>query len=188
MLQQFSDIHTHLVGKSDSVLSIPFHEVEGIDQPYSLQLHPWHLTGNEQITAFEQCARLRLSDPNFIALGECGLDPLCSTPMDLQHAAFLSALRLAKELHKPLIIHCVKLWSELINDVSQVLSLEERVSLPVIIHGYRKGPQLARQLLDAGFSLSLGKHYHKEVRDLIPPDRLYFETDEDNPNKPSLPT
>lgn len=180
MLTQFRDIHTHHVGKPDSVLSIPFHEVEGIDQPYSLQLHPWHLTGREQISDFEQCARQLQSDHIFIAIGECGLDPLCSTPMDLQHTAFLAALRLAKELHKPLIIHCVKLWSELINDVSQVLSLEERLALPVIIHGYRKGPQLARQLLDAGFSLSLGKHYHEEVRALIPPDRLYFETDEDN--------
>ena len=202
-MHRFNDIHTHTPGVPNSVLSIPVSGVEGIvaanaiaasdgssaAQPnapnqcirlqyYSLQLHPWHLTGEQDIVAFVQCAHRLAGDPHFVALGECGLDPLCTTPLPLQHEAFLTALRLAKELHKPLIIHCVRLWSELIHDVHQVFTPAECQALPLIIHGYRKGPQLARQLLDAGFSISLGTHYNEQVRSLIPADRLYFESDE----------
>ncbi len=147
-------------------------------QHYSLQLHPWHLTDEQDIDAYIACARRLANDPCFVALGECGLDPLCSTPLPLQHKAFLAALHLAKELHKPLVIHCVRLWGELIRDVQQVLTPAECLALPLIIHGYRKGPQLAQQLLDAGFSISLGTHYNEQVMQLIPTDRLYKETDE----------
>ena len=178
-MHRFTDIHTHVPGRSGSVLSLPVCELDaGITQCYSLQLHPWHLKGKEDIEAFLIWGRSHASDPLLVAIGECGLDPLCSTPMHLQHEAFLMALRLAKELHKPVIIHCVKMWNEMLADVSQVLTMNERLELPLIVHGFRKGPQLARQLLDAGFSLSLGRYYNEATLQLIPAERLYFETDD----------
>lgn len=111
-------------------------------------------------------------DPQFVAIGECGLDSHSSTPPDLQLKAFRAALQVADELHKPVIIHCVKCWNQVISEVKGHEG-------PFIIHGFRKGPVLARQLLDAGFSLSLGLHYHPEVIKIIPEDRLYRETDEE---------
>ena len=141
-------------------------------QYYSLQLHPWHLTGPHDIERFTAQALLLRDDPHFVAIGECGLDGLCATPLALQLSAFRAALQVADQLHRPVIIHCVKLWSEV---MAEVRGHEG----PFIIHGFRKGPALARQLLDAGFSLSLGTHYHPDVLPLIPEDRLYFETDED---------
>ena len=182
-MHSYTDIHTHAPGRPRSILSIPFAEVERMRsecrlQSYSLQLHPWHLTGNADIEAFVAYARAHRDDPQFVAIGECGLDPLCDVPLPLQHAAFLAALRLAHELHKPLVIHCVRLWDQLLADVRQVLPLPaDRLQLPLIVHGFRKGPQLARQLLDAGFSISLGLHYNEATRQVIPPERLYFETD-----------
>lgn len=140
-------------------------------QYYSLQLHPWHLTGLQDIETYVSKARQLRDDPYFIAIGECGLDALCDTPLPLQTQAFKAALQVAAELHKPVIIHCVKLWSQLLTETKGHQGL-------MIIHGFRKGPELARQLLDAGFSLSLGQHYHPEVRAMIPQDRLFFETDE----------
>lgn len=178
-LHRFSDIHTHTPGQPGTVLSIPISEVEGIvaDQHYSLQLHPWHLTSAEEISAFEVCARGLADDPRFVAIGECGLDPLCHTPLALQHQAFLAALRLAKELDKPVVIHCVRLWDLLLQDIRQVFTPEECLRQPLIIHGFRKGPQLARQLLNAGLSLSLGQKYNEQTLALIPAERLYRETD-----------
>lgn len=140
-------------------------------QYYSLQLHPWHLTGLQDIETYVSKARQLRDDPYFIAIGECGLDALCDTPLPLQTQAFKAALQVADELHKPVIIHCVKLWSQLLTETKGHQGL-------MIIHGFRKGPELARQLLDAGFSLSFGQHYHPEVRAMIPQDRLFFETDE----------
>ena len=49
---------------------------------------------------------------------------------------------------------------------------------PLIVHGFRKGPQLARQLLAAGFHLSLGEKFNPEVARIVPTSRLWFETDE----------
>lgn len=179
-MQRFSDIHTHRPGKPSSVLSISVTDVEQVlmsnekletKQYYSLQLHPWHLTGLQDIETYVSKARQLRDDPYFIAIGECGLDALCDTPLPLQTQAFKAALQVAAELHKPVIIHCVKLWSQLLTETKGHQGL-------MIIHGFRKGPELARQLLDAGFSLSLGQHYHPEVRAMIPQDRLFFETDE----------
>ena len=187
MLHQFADIHTHRPGLPSSILSVSAEEAERIvrsnaslpaehQQYYSLQLHPWHLSDESDVERYVDMAQSLQSDPHFAAIGECGLDSLCPTPLDFQHTAFLAALRLAQELQKPIIIHCVRLWAEMMADVKA-----SQLSLPataLIIHGFRKGPRLAQQLLDAGFSISLGLNYHSEVAGLIPPERLYHETDE----------
>lgn len=140
-------------------------------QYYSLQLHPWHLKGRQDIEVFIRQAKRLKEDPYFAAIGECGLDGMCDTPIGLQEEAFRAALALADELQKPIIVHCVKRWTEVMAEAHRHRGLK-------IIHGFRKGPALARQLLDAGFALSLGRHYHTEVLQIIPKDRLFFETDE----------
>lgn len=179
-VQRFSDIHTHTPGKPLSILSVPVSEVDQIvlrnaigetEQYYSLQLHPWHLKTEEDILQFTVKVRELREDPHFIAVGECGLDGLAGTPLPLQLKAFRAALQIADELQKPVIIHCVKLWSELIAETRGHKGL-------MIIHGFRKGPALAQQMLDAGFSLSLGTRYNEEVMKLIPAEKLYRETDE----------
>lgn len=181
-MHRFDDIHTHTEGRHEAVLSVAPELVEDLllrdqEQCFSLELHPWHLKSEEDIRRFEQRARQLASHPQLVAIGECGLDPLCPTPLPLQHQAFVSALRIARELGLPVVIHCVKLWDEMMRDVAQVFSADERREAPIIIHGFRKGPQLARQLLDAGFSISLGALYNEKTREVIPADRLYRETD-----------
>lgn len=179
-MRRFSDIHTHIAGKPDSIFSVSVCEVEQVvtgnatgetPQYYSLQLHPWQLAGEEDIGRYLSKARQLRQDPYFVAIGECGLDGLSTTPLPLQLKAFRAALQVADELHKPVIIHCVKLWNEV---MAEVRGHEG----PFIIHGFRKGPTLARQLLDAGFSLSLGARYNEEVLRMTPPERLFRETDE----------
>jgi len=206
VLHRFSDIHTHIPDQPNSILSIPLSEVEGIcasnasrpadqRQFYSLQLHPWHLRSEADIEAFVSKAHELRDDPQLVAIGECGLDSLCATPLPLQQQAFRAALQIAQQLGLPVIIHCVKLWAEMMAIVkdSQLITTNylpltlnpsspfkgDRggLSSPLIIHGFRKGPQLARQLFDAGFSISVGEHYNPEVVNIISPERLYHETD-----------
>jgi len=198
VLHRFSDIHTHISDQPNSILSIPPSEVEGIcasnasrpadqRQFYSLQLHPWHLHSEADIEAFVSKALELRNDPQLVAIGECGLDSLCATPLPLQQQAFRAALQVAQQLGLPVIIHCVKLWAEMMATVKEFSLLPLSTSSPfkgnrgdlspLIIHGFRKGPQLARQLLDAGFSISIGEHYNPEVISMIPPERFYHETD-----------
>lgn len=185
-LSHFSDIHTHVPGRPNSILSIPPSEVEGIcasnallpeaeRQYFSLQLHPWHVRSEADIDEFVRCADQHRDDPQLVAIGECGLDGLCATPLPLQEQAFLAALQVAQQLQLPVIIHCVRHWDRLLALTS---SFKWGPDCPLIIHGFRKGPQLARQLLNAGFSLSIGTHYNPDAAALIPSDRLYHETDE----------
>jgi len=188
LLNNFNDIHTHIAGKKDSILSVPPEGVESIvlrnltlpsdeQQYYSIQLHPWHL-GPTSIQSFQDVVERYRDDLHFIAIGECGLDGLCSTPLSLQQAAFQAALEAAHELDKPVVIHCVKLWNEVITAVRPYI-LKRKAAQQFIIHGFRKGPQLAQRLLDAGFSISLGKYYHQDIPTIIPKDNLFYETDEE---------
>jgi len=176
-IMTFADIHTHRRGIASSIYSAPPGEVAEIvaanallpperQQYYSLQLHPWYLE-----EGFADVARRYATDPHLVAIGECGLDALCPTPMERQLVAFRLALATAQELQRPVIIHCVRCWQEVIRECAAY-------DLPLkVIHGFRRGPDLAQQLLRAGFSLSLGERFHPDVPSLVPHDCLFHETD-----------
>jgi TatD DNase family protein len=51
-----------------------------------------------------------------------------------------------------MIIHCVKAFNELIR-----IKKENKVSVPMIIHGFNNNEQIAEQLLKENFYLSFGK-------------------------------
>lgn len=193
MLHSFVDIHTHTPGRPRSILSTPAAEVGSIILPppvaaagqdidgrgndpqlqyFSLELHPWHLTSSS-VGEFRLALEHIADDPRLVAIGECGLDPLCDTPMTLQLEAFRAALSAARERRLPVIIHCVRLWAEMMAEVKR-----SGVEMP-IVHGFRKGPALAQQLLKAGFGISLGSRFQPETLAVIPADRLYRESDED---------
>ena len=188
----FSDIHTHTPDRPGSILSVPAERVGVVvaangsrpsdeQQYYSIELHPWHLHEGS-IAQFRMVVEQYRDDPHFVAIGECGLDGLCTTPIHLQLEAFRAALRSAHSFRKPVIIHCVRLWSEVIAEARPFMrptQADGEPPQPFIIHGFRKGPQLARQLLNAGFSISLGAHYHPEIPVVVPAHRLYHETDEE---------
>lgn len=175
--RELKDIHTHQAGRPDALLSLPPEKaMAGYAMPYSLQLHPWFVT-DEAMTVFVQAAEALKEDPNLLAIGECGLDSKCQTPLPLQIEAFKVALQTARHLHLPVIIHCVGCWAEMMQCVVEILG--KGYGHPMVVHGFRKGPQLALQLLNAGFSISLGRHYNKQTRTIIPPERLYWESDEE---------
>jgi TatD DNase family protein len=141
----------------------------------SMGLHPWYIQNlNEQMAALEQHA----SAMNVLAIGECGLDKLCKTPWPLQQAAFEAQIQLANTLNKPLIIHCARAYSE-------VLQLLHRAEVPVIFHGFNKKLSLAREITDKGYYLSFGAALltGKGIQEMFAqlPDNCFFlETDHDH--------
>ena len=80
---------------------------------------------------------------------------------------------LSETLRKPLILHIVKAFPEII-----ALKKQWRPTQPWIIHGFRGKPQLARELLAHGFHLSFGKKYNPASLARTPPSRLLHETDQ----------
>ncbi|HEX4958326.1 MAG TPA: TatD family hydrolase [Lacibacter sp.] len=169
----FIDIHTHsftVSGHSQSVVSL-YEQLERSKQPglYSIGLHPCFLQ-NAKLEDVKQWAVYE----RVLAIGECGLDKLSSFSMELQQQAFYKQVLLANEVQKPLIIHCVRAFDE-------VLAVLKHARVPVIFHGFNKRQELAKQLLDQGFYLSFGKILEQErmqkVIRSVPLTQLFLETD-----------
>lgn len=143
---------------------------------YSMGLHPWYLRENDwkgQLALL----RAKSEQPNVLAIGECGLDKVCPTDPALQKLVFTEQVKLANEIGKPLIIHCVRAF----DDVLSVLKHNGN-KVPVIFHGFYRGLQLANKLLGEGHYLSFGKALDlktlQQVLKQLPPDRIFLETDD----------
>lgn len=111
--------------------------------------------------------------PEVVAIGETGLDSLRGSSLDVQTALLRRHALLAESVGKPLILHVVRRWDEII-----ALKKELKPTVKWIIHGFRGGARQARSLVDAGFYLSVGEHFNPDAIRDIPSDRLYTETDE----------
>jgi TatD DNase family protein len=119
--------------------------------------------------------KLKLSE--CLALGECGLDKRIDVPMQLQIEVFEKQIALAEKYQKPLVLHLVAAFDELI-EIKKRLN----ISVPIIIHGFSKSEQLAKQLINNGFYLSFGKYLLRNsemetVFKSIPNDKFFLETD-----------
>jgi Tat protein secretion system quality control protein TatD with DNase activity len=86
-----------------------------------------------------------------VAIGECGLDRNIDLPLDIQTSIFKRHIELAETLQKPLVIHCVRAFSELI-----ALKKNTKSTVPWIIHGFHKKEEVFQQLLKHDFYFSFG--------------------------------
>jgi len=147
-----------------------------LDSFSSVGLHPWHLSEVNLESCLENIKQ-STSDKNMLAIGECGLDRVIQTDFSFQELCFLRQAEIAEKAHKPLIIHCVRAYPDLINLKKKIKS-----SLPWIIHGFNANKETIRQLLNHGFYFSVGENLLKndskiEIFRMIPNDRLFLETD-----------
>ena len=137
-------------------------------------MHPWYLSDAIDIDKLQKAA----IQPNILAIGECGLDKVCATDWNLQIRAFAQQIELANKIGKPIIIHCVRAWEEVMATLKQ-----HKVSVPVIFHGFNKS-NIASRLIDNGYYLSFGKALLSngspaaEVISSIPANRYFLETDD----------
>jgi len=172
------NLHTHkLSNNPDIVEVVNRYPYEVIDAPYySTGIHPWHID-IEKIEEHLAIIEDRLQDPACLALGECGLDKRIDIPLEIQVQVFEKQLLLAKKYKKPVILHLVAAFQELV-------AIKDRLQpgVPMIVHGFSKNAQVARQLLDNGFYLSFGKYLlrNPELGDVfasVPQDCFFLETD-----------
>ena len=176
------DIHTHQqpqVPGEAIVNCFPETFVPQAEGWYSVGIHPWHITPsvasavgstrNDRRMYFEEL----LQHPRVLAVGEAGLDKLAEASLSLQMEIFEYQARLAEAVDKPLIIHLVRAVDELLK-----LKQKIRPVKPWIIHGFRGKAALAEEYLRHGIYLSFGEKYHEEALRMIPPERLFIETDE----------
>ncbi|MBW6536626.1 MAG: TatD family hydrolase [Mariniphaga sp.] len=181
----FIDIHTHrseIPGKTVTVKnlfpgdSIPVFSGRNF---YSVGLHPWKVgtekEDNERMLMMEDA----LEFDHVIFVGECGLDKLAETVFDEQIRAFKAQAFMAEKHQKPLIIHCVKAWNEMVE-----LHMKNKPTVPWIFHGYNGSVELTRQLLDKNFLFTFGEILlntnAKAIESFksLPIEKIFIETDE----------
>ena len=189
----FINIHTHFAPSDGNVLSIQnYSQNEWENTAFviarseateggrfaSVGIHPWFLTKENGETGLKTLAEL-LKNPNVLAIGECGLDKIKGESLDVQTPFFEAQVRLAEAMRKPVIIHCVRAFNE-------VIAVKKRLkpSVPLIIHGFNKNAEILNALLQNGFYISIGHailrgsdEFKKSVS-TIPLGRLFFETDD----------
>jgi TatD DNase family protein len=176
---QFFNFHTHKSANRQDVLDIVNQYPNEFDESaafYSIGIHPWYIV-KERIEADLEIINQKLTAKNCLALGECGLDKRAEVPFELQVTVFERQLHLAEKHQKPVVVHCVAAFQEVI-----ALKKKLGITVPMIIHGFSKNEQVAKQLLDNGFYLSFGKYLIKNphleiVFKSIPNNRFFLETD-----------
>lgn len=176
---KYFNLHTHRRTFDVNILELlnqyPW-EFDATYPQYSIGIHPWHIDENRlesDLNIIEE--KLQLEE--CLALGECGLDKRIEIPMELQISVFERQIALAEKYQKPLVLHLVAAFQELIEIKNRL-----NVSVPIVIHGFSKNEQVAKQLIDNGFYISFGKYLlrNPELKSVflsVPDNCFFLETD-----------
>jgi TatD DNase family protein len=179
----YIDIHVHDGKPSPGIFileSLMAHEekfpevLPGI--AYTFGIHPWFLNEENHIPLLLSVEKT-VCLPEVIAVGEAGFDRLKGPSVALQREVFEQQVIISEKIKKPVIIHCVRAWEELLAAKKKL-----KPRMPWLIHGFRGNTELAVQLLSKGMYLSFWFEFvlRPESGNLLsslPGDRIFLETD-----------
>ncbi len=173
------DIHTHKDSGENCIRNLNFAEAEAqftaaaSDGYFSVGIHPYE-AGTFTLEKFSKLQHWA-SDARLLMIGECGLDKNADISVEQQLYVLEQHISLSESVRRPLIIHCVGYFNELL-----YIKKTRKPSQIWIIHGFRGKQQMASQLLQAGFSLSFGEYFNPDSVRITPFSKLFAETDESN--------
>lgn len=141
-------------------------------------IHPWHAHTNGP--GWQEKLSILLEKHPQASIGECGLDQwITHPPLAIQHPVFMDQLRIAREMDRPLTIHCLKAWGTLFECFA-----ETRPPTRFLMHSFGGSIEIARRLIPLGAYFSFSGHFlHPrksavvEVFRQLPHDRILLETD-----------
>ena len=174
----FVNIHTHHQADTGQFfIENLYKDFEKVLSPgfYSAGLHPWYINTDWK-TAFREIEKYA-GEKNLIAIGECGLDRITQTSFALQQEVLRAHISLANDIGKPLIIHCVKAYDEVIIELKK-----QPNKVPVLFHGFNKKAAYLQKILNHGYYASFGEALLDErnaaVFKTVPKERFFLETDD----------
>lgn len=175
----YINIHTHHYSDNQIALLNIGKEMPLIKSAYlSAGIHPWEISVNsdKQLLHIKQM----LKNQQLTAIGECGIDRSINTDIKTQRHWLIKQFELAKTFNKPLIIHCVRAYSDLL----QIIKLYPEVV--TIFHGYNANRTITKQLLKHNVMFSFGQslisEHAKTLESFLylPSDKIFLETDDNN--------
>ena len=172
------------IGRLDVAVGIHPHDASAADEP-----------------TWSEIERLSAA-PGVVAIGETGLDyDRVFSPIDAQLVNLRRHLALARELDRPVILHCRSAAGR--HDAQDALLRElEGAGLAAgpadrpaaIIHSYSGSLEYGREVIARGYAVSFsglvfrrGEEPSAEVAALVPEDRLMVETDSPYLSPPGAP-
>ena len=115
-------------------------------------IHPWHAHTAADGWP-ERLAGLLAKHPR-AGIGEGGLDKWIATPsLEIQQPVFREHLRLAREMNRPVTIHCLKAWGVLIDMLSELPPPR------FLLHSFGGSLETARRLIPLGAWFSISGHF-----------------------------
>ena len=133
-------------------------------------VHPWH-------AHFGDLAEVELRAPEVDAIGEIGLDYACEVLREEQMTVFKAQLAIAERLEKPIVLHCVRAFEDVIKVVG------EYHLKAVIFHGFIGSAEQAQHAVRQGYYLSFGERTFRSPKTIeamrsTPLSKLFIESDE----------
>jgi len=183
LVDDYIDIHNHGASSVNGIFSVENITADEERVPdespgvtYTIGIHPWHVTVKN---FHEQLKKVILFSrhSNVIALGEAGFDRIKGPDFSLQKEIFEKQVIIAEEVKKPIYIHCVKAWEELLS-ARKLL----KPQMPWLVHGFRGKNELAMQLISKGMYISFWfdfvmKPESSQLIKSLPVNRIFLETD-----------
>ena len=151
------NIHTH-------------HPTGSAIEPVAVGIHPWEAS-SRSVSEIESLI------PEADAVGEIGLDSACDVDIERQLSLFCEQLELAERYQKPVVIHCVRTFEQVMN------CLAKYNLRAVIFHGFIGSPEQAKRAIERGYFLSFGERTFRSPKSLdslrkTPLGQLFCETDD----------
>lgn len=177
----YFDAHTHKKYKDSNVEFVrnAFHhlsilQLNNVPYHFSVGIHPWDVQLNNQASLNR--VKETAHHPRCVAIGECGLDYFIKSDKNIQKNIFIEHVKIAEELSKPLIIHCVRAYHDLV-------PILKNLKIPVILHQYNGNANISHSFLqNESIFFSFGRqlfssNFDTEIFSVLPLNRILFETD-----------
>lgn len=186
---KFINIHHHAApGNSEPLVdtftlhSLVFGQfVPPIPTYYSCGIHPWFVGPEEAQLKLDSLEDM-ISTSSCLIIGETGLDyssPNLLRTKSLQKRIFIEHIKLSEKYKKPLIIHCVRAFDEILN-----LHKTLKPSMPWIMHNFNGSLDQIQKAQKYNFYFSLGATFLRKnskihsLAKFLDLNRVFFETDE----------
>lgn len=173
------DIHTHrMPPQPQAVVSVRIDATGAAftplkDQLYSAGIHPWDTTMSFPDATVLKRLETLCTDPQMVAVGECGIDKLKGAPLFRQMLVMRRLIEISEKAGKPLIIHSVRAHDTILGLKKDLVPRQKW-----LIHGFRGKPSVAKMLTDAGIFLSFGALHNDDTVRTVPQELMLAETDD----------
>jgi TatD DNase family protein len=152
---------------------------------YALGIHPMCVPNatEDDLAALRAKVEAAMGDPNFVAIGEVGLDffiPMLTEPAmrEKQDHFFREQLRIAREFGLPVLMHVRRSQDQVLKHVRQIRPAGG------IAHAFNGSFQQAQIFIDLGFKLGFGGAMTfsralqiRRLATTLPMDAIVLETD-----------